>query len=355
MEFYENNQVIFLTGGTGFVGKTLVEKILRSLPKVQKAIDKTQLQNRVNEEIFGSRLFETLKAQFATVQDFHNQIASKVVPVQGDITLDNLGLSVEDKAMVQADTTVMINCAAAVNYFHPLREAVNMNCYGPLRAFKIAKGMSCLAAMVHISTSFVNTQFGPVVKEQMYPYPLGDPDRLFGKIEAMSDKELIEYERNVVLKVFPNTYLASKSLAEHLIMSWSRLMDLPVAIVRPSIISPSLSEPVPGWVEGMGGCNAVSVLSALGIVQEWIGFEKLVVDLVPVDLALTIQSPMTTIYVRLSSIGDKPGCPQGALKFRKTFKSPCTLPQTLSDGSIKGFQKNLSSSVEGAMRVYARN
>ncbi|KAF8923266.1 cyclin-dependent kinase inhibitor far1, partial [Haplosporangium bisporale] len=125
MEFYENNQVIFLTGGTGFVGKTLVEKILRSLPKVQKAIDKTQLQNRVNEEIFGSRLFETLKAQFATVQDFHNQIASKVVPVQGDITLDNLGLSVEDKAMVQADTTVMINCAAAVNYFHPLREAVN--------------------------------------------------------------------------------------------------------------------------------------------------------------------------------------------------------------------------------------
>lgn len=36
MEFYAQNHVIFLTGGTGFVGKTLVEKILRSLPQVKK-------------------------------------------------------------------------------------------------------------------------------------------------------------------------------------------------------------------------------------------------------------------------------------------------------------------------------
>lgn len=95
-----------------------------------RAIDKTRLQSRVKDEIFGSRLFEPLKAQFATAQDFHDQIMSKVIPVQGDIMLDNLGLSSEDKKMVQADTTVMITCAAAVKYSLPLREAMNVSYAG---------------------------------------------------------------------------------------------------------------------------------------------------------------------------------------------------------------------------------
>lgn len=34
-KFY-NNSVIFITGGTGFIGSTLVEKLLRSCPGIKK-------------------------------------------------------------------------------------------------------------------------------------------------------------------------------------------------------------------------------------------------------------------------------------------------------------------------------
>ncbi|KAF9901808.1 cyclin-dependent kinase inhibitor far1 [Linnemannia zychae] len=249
MNFYQDNQVIFLTGGTGFIGKTLIEKILRSLPQVKKVSGKT-LQTRVNEEIFGSRLFDTLKTQFSDAEEFYDHVVSKVVPVQGDITLENLGLSPDDMWMVQSDTSVIINCAAAVSYFHPLREALNMNCYGPLRIFKLAQGMPCLSALVHVSTSYVNTHLnGLQIDEEIYPYPLGDAEQLFESFEKMSDKDLLTYERDVALQVFPNTYIVSKSLTEQLIKRWSLSMDLPVVIVRPSIVSASLSEPVPGWVE----------------------------------------------------------------------------------------------------------
>lgn len=35
-EFYADNTVVFLTGATGFVGKTILEKLLRSFPEITK-------------------------------------------------------------------------------------------------------------------------------------------------------------------------------------------------------------------------------------------------------------------------------------------------------------------------------
>ncbi|KAF9348520.1 cyclin-dependent kinase inhibitor far1 [Mortierella sp. AD094] len=250
MDFYLNDPIIFMTGATGFIGKSLTEKVLRSLPAVKKIYllmrvsDKKSLQSRVNEDIFGSRLFETLKSQYVTEQEFHNKVMSKVVPVQGDISLENLGMSASDIAMVQADTTVVISCAASVSFSLPFRQAMKMNCYGPLGVFKLAQEMPQLAALLHVSTSY----------------------------------------RDVVLKTFPNTYTASKSMTEQHIKGWSQSMNLPVVIVRPSMVGASLSEPVPGWVEGMGAVNGPVAFCGLGTMQEWIGDVNRVMDLVPVDI-----------------------------------------------------------------------
>jgi len=133
--------------------------------------------------------------------------------------------------------------------------------------------MPRLASIVHVSTSFVNAHLGPHVKELLYPYPLGDADQLIEEWQRMSDDELSAYERDVALKTFVNTYVASKSLAEHLIQSWSRSMNLPVVIVRPAVVIGAHSEPMPGWVEGLGGINGTTILMATGRIQEWIGFE----------------------------------------------------------------------------------
>ncbi|KAF9215564.1 cyclin-dependent kinase inhibitor far1 [Podila verticillata] len=294
-EFYADNTVVFLTGATGFVGKTILEKLLRSFPGITKVyllvrISGTKtLQDRVENDVFGSKIFDTLKTQFASAEDFHKQIIEKIVPVQGDITLERLGLSDADLAMIQSDARVVINSAASVSFDDPLNNALEMNTRGPFRTFDVAKGIKHLSAFVHISTCYVNSPMTDAhIDEKIYPHPFGEPEEIYAMLSNMTYEEIRNYERSVVLKTYPNTYTFSKSLTEHLIQKRFKEMDLPVVIVRPSIVTAAVQEPVPGWVEGVAAANKAVVSCALGQVQEWIGQTSKKTDLVPVDIVSKI-------------------------------------------------------------------
>ena len=82
--------------------------------------DKKTLRDRVEKEIFGNRLFETLRAKFVNEQEFYEKVVQKVVPIAGDVALERLGLSDQDLEMIQRDTKVLIHCAAAVTFTCPL-------------------------------------------------------------------------------------------------------------------------------------------------------------------------------------------------------------------------------------------
>ncbi|KAF9428882.1 cyclin-dependent kinase inhibitor far1 [Podila epigama] len=230
------------------------------------------LQERVEKEIIASRIFDTLKSQFASPQEFHKQIAQKIVPVKGDITLDQLGLSDEDLEMIQKDTRVYINSAASISFEDPLNIAFDMNTKGPLRSIEVARGMQRLAAFVQISTCYVSSHMPDVkLEEVIYPHPFGHPEEIYNMLSEMTYEELREYERSVVLKTYPNTYTFTKSLTEHLIQHRLRDINLPIVIVRPSGVTGAILEPVPGWVEGMAGFNKIITSCGLGHVQEWVG------------------------------------------------------------------------------------
>ncbi|KAG0260467.1 cyclin-dependent kinase inhibitor far1 [Actinomortierella ambigua] len=296
-EFYTENNVIFLTGATGFVGKTLLEKILRSLPNIKKIYllirvsGKMTLQGRIEKEIFTCRIFDTLKAQFATPEDFYNTIVKKVVPVKGDITVERLGLSDDDLTMIQRDTNIVLNSAASVSFDDPLNNALELNTKGPLRTIEIARGMPKLAAVVHISTCYVNSHLpgGSHLQEKVYAHPFtNDPEALFDRLQRMSYEEIRNFERDTVLKTYLNTYTFSKSLTEHLIQRRYSQWRLPIVIVRPSIVTAAIAEPVPGWVEGVAAANKAVVSCALGQVQEWIGDVQKKTDLIPVDMTVKL-------------------------------------------------------------------
>ncbi|KAG0328207.1 cyclin-dependent kinase inhibitor far1 [Dissophora globulifera] len=290
-EFYNDNTVIFLTGSTGFVGKTILEKLLRSLPQITKVYllirisGAKTLQDRVEHDIFGSRIFDTLKAQYTSAEEFHQTIVKKIVPVQGDITIDFLGLSEQDRAMICEDVNVVINSAASVSFDDPLNNALEMNTKGPFRTFDVAKGAKKLSACVHISTCYVNApMIDAHIDETVYPHPFGEPEAIYEMLQKMSYEEIRNYERTQVLKMYPNTYTFSKALTEHLIQKRYKSMGLPIVIVRPSIVTAAVQEPVPGWVEGVAAANKAVVSCALSQVQEWIGQEHKHTDLIPVDV-----------------------------------------------------------------------
>ncbi|KAK9670951.1 Male sterility protein, partial [Popillia japonica] len=96
MEDFFENANIFITGGTGFIGKVLIEKLLRSQNNINKLYillrskkEKNE-QDRIKEDIFDQPVFDKLK-------EINPNFMDKVVVVCGDILQPQLGISEKDK------------------------------------------------------------------------------------------------------------------------------------------------------------------------------------------------------------------------------------------------------------------
>ena len=57
----------------------------------------------------------------------------------------------------------------------------------------------------------------------------------------------------------PNTYTFTKAIAEELIMT--ECADLPVCIVRPSIVVSTWKEPMKGWVDNLNGPTGLFLIA----------------------------------------------------------------------------------------------
>jgi long-chain acyl-CoA synthetase len=109
-------------------------------------------------------------------------------------------------------------------------------------------------------------------------------------IETQVRKARARWVRSQLVKVgmrrakelgWPNTYTLTKSVAESLI---ARLgSDLPVAVVRPSIVETSLHDPFCGWNEGVNTSAPISYLLGT-FFRQLPSNERKCLDIIPVDL-----------------------------------------------------------------------
>ena len=101
-EYYKGKNIL-LSGSTGFIGKVILEKLLRSCPELGCVYvmirPKTgmDLMERLKNEILTSRCFDEIRYRN---KDFQTFFKSKIVPVASDLTKDGLGLSESDKNML---------------------------------------------------------------------------------------------------------------------------------------------------------------------------------------------------------------------------------------------------------------
>lgn len=117
-DFYDGRSV-FITGGTGFVGKVLIEKLLYSFPDIGTIYvlmrPKTgQLIRARRDELIGSKAFDRVRA--ACPEQF-----AKIVPVCGDIALPGLGINPLDLQAVTANVSVIFHSAATIRFDEPLK------------------------------------------------------------------------------------------------------------------------------------------------------------------------------------------------------------------------------------------
>ena len=152
----------------------------------------------------------------------------------------------------------MFHCAATVRFDEDLSKALTMNVSAVSFIISLCKRMKQLESLVHVSTAYCHCQ-RPHIEERSYPPPT-QPRQALSLLESLDTKILDNPAfTKMLIGERPNTYTFTKALAEELIMSEAR--ELPVCIVRPSIVLSTWRDPVPGWVDNLNGPTGLFLIA----------------------------------------------------------------------------------------------
>jgi nucleoside-diphosphate-sugar epimerase len=169
-----DDKTLFVTGGTGFLGKVLVERVLSQLPQIRRIVllmrphpahdPEAAVALRTEQAIFSSSIFNRLRVRHG--EQFDPFIRNKVKTVAGDVSSLDLGLSRHSLEMLGSEVDFIINLAAEVNFHEPLDRAVSSNTLGPYHLLKFAT--QCRnPIMLHVSTAYVSGRRTGQIPEQV--------------------------------------------------------------------------------------------------------------------------------------------------------------------------------------------
>jgi len=281
VEFYKR-KTIFITGATGFIGKQLVEKLVRSCPDFEHIYLLVRpkrghaVQERV-KELLASPIFNTAR-------EMHPNFEEKITALQGDILDPNFGLSASDESILIEQCQIIFHSAATVRFHEPLRLAMQMNVASVKKLLALCHKMKKLQSIVHVSTAYANCNRSNVA-EMIYPPPI-QPAKLLDASEWMDD-QVFDVLTTKIINDRPNTYTFTKALAEYVVSQETK--ELPLAIIRPSIVGSSWREPIPGWVDNYNGPSGLVVATGKGLLRIMIGSSNAIADIVPVDVCVNMM------------------------------------------------------------------
>lgn len=279
---YYRNKSIFITGATGFLGKVLIEKLLRSCYDLKKIYilvrqKKGQTASQRLNEIFNCKLFDTVSQYYP---DFRNKLEA----IEGDLCEPNLGISAENEKKLIANVNIVFHSAATVRFDEPLKVAVDMNIIGTKKVLILARQMKHLEVVVHVSTAYANCD-RQHISEAIYTPPV-KPEKIIEAVDWI-EEDLVKLLTPKVIQLRPNTYTYTKAIAESVVFQESK--ELPCTIVRPSIVGASWREPFPGWIDNFNGPTALFAAIGKGILRTMIGNQNSTADIIPVDIPVNMM------------------------------------------------------------------
>lgn len=261
------------------MGKVLVEKLLYACSGLNKIY---LLMRPKRGKSVESRLEEMYNLpMFLRIRNNKPEVFKKIVPVFGDVCLENLGIVGEYRKIMQEEVSVVFHLAATLKLEANLKDSVSMNTMGTKRMIELAKEMKQLVAFIHSSTAFCHCDL-KLMDEKVYDSP-HDPDNIVNLVNWMT-MEAIDAITPKLIHPHPNTYTYTKRLAETLIAD--QYPKLPVCIARPSIVTPSWKEPLPGWVDNLNGPTGILVAGAKGVIRTMLCNGDYHAEVIPVDMAI---------------------------------------------------------------------
>jgi len=287
----------------------------------------------VQREVLRNDAFDRVRAETKDAgDDFEAMAARRITVVAGDVGQDGLGLDDDGLAVLRTVDTV-IHSAATVAFDSPLDGAVEVNLLGPTRIAETLRSIGSTAHLVAVSTCYVaGNRRGkapelPLPEQQFtqqvdWRREVDAARRTRGDAEAQSrtpemlarfhkearselggagtpllatraekareswvHDQLVDAGRARAASLgWPDAYAYTKALGEQALLETRG--DIPVTIVRPSIIESALAEPRPGWIRGFRMAEPIIISYARGLLKEFPGIPEGVIDVIPVDLVV---------------------------------------------------------------------
>ncbi len=327
---------IAITGSTGFLGTALVERLMRSVPDCElvllvRAGKRSTPAQRARREIFRNNAFSRLIGELGD-EAFWASVDRRVAVIAGDVSSDGLGLDQAGRDII-ASCDIVIHSAATVSFDAPLDGAIEVNLLGPTRIVETLQDLGVAPHLVAVSTCYVAGNRRGSAPEQLLsdsPFHIDvdwrqevvaarraradfdSESRSAKRLEAFRKKarnelgaagtpllaakteqlrqrwvgdQLVEAGRARAASLgWPDAYAYTKALGERALVESKG--NVPVSIVRPSIIESAWAEPNPGWIKGFRMAEPIIISYARGLLKEFPGVPEGVVDVIPVDLVV---------------------------------------------------------------------
>ncbi|KAK6119897.1 hypothetical protein DH2020_046371 [Rehmannia glutinosa] len=325
LKFLENRSILVI-GATGFLAKVFIEKILRVQPNVKKlylvlrAADYESALHRFNTEVMAKDLFMVVKEKYGA--KLNSIIQEKITIVAGDIARDCLGLEGSTLEELYQEVEIVLNLAATTNFDERFDVALGINTIGAANVLNFSKKCSKLRVLLHVSTAYVCGEKEGLVLET--PFKFGETLNGTSGLDIDSEKQVVEEilkelradsEKHVtsVMKDlgiqrarkygWPNTYVFTKAMGEMLLGHLKE--NMPLVIIRPTIVTSTYKEPFPGWLEGVRNIDSFIVGYGKGKLTCFPGDPLSIIDMIPADMvvnammvsmAANADEPTETIY-----------------------------------------------------------
>ncbi len=313
---------VVLTGATGFVGQALLERLVVDLPDTPVSVllrpkGRATAAARV-AELADKPVFGRAQERLGGADAVRAHLAERVHAIDAD-----LANGVPD---LPDDTGVVLHTAATVAFDPGIDEAFSSNVTGATNVFDAASRCSSRPHVVHVSTAYVAgvtkgvVPEGPLDHNVDWSAELAAAQQWRAEAEAYSRRpevlrrlqrraasdhrragpqavaqdterrrrqlvtdRLVEAGRSRAQSLgWPDVYTFTKALGER--AAEAHAGELPVSIVRPSIIESALAHPYPGWLEGFKMMDPIILAYGRGALPDFPGIPDGVIDLIPVDL-----------------------------------------------------------------------
>jgi nucleoside-diphosphate-sugar epimerase len=293
-------KTLLVTGGTGFLGKVIVERLLRVAPEVERIYLLIRPSRALPPERFENEVVPS--AAFDTLARTHGNrwlpfMRRTVVPVAGDMSQPKLGLADDVYDELIASVDIVINSAASVAFDAPLDEALRHNTLSVRHGAEFARACRS-AVLVQVSTAYVAGQQAGRIPEAALAPDVSTPE-----VAAIGDcvrgihaeahgcqwdaretrTRLVDAGMRRARDLgWHDSYTYTKALGEMLLARHRG--TVPTAVIRPSIIESSLRHPAPGWLENLNVGDPIFVEFGRGRLPDFPLSQETVFDIVPVDL-----------------------------------------------------------------------